>query len=190
MASRIKGITVEIGGDTTGLEKALKNVNSTIKSTQSELKDVDRLLKLAPSNTELLTQKQKLLKDAISSTSEKLETRKEAQKQAKEQLENGELGQDKYDALQREIIETDDFEDTEQACACSVSYSAKESALRISLGNSSFNLIRQCRKDALNDGEHIRLATVGSHIQTAVYLNHNGAYMYVAVQMLHRYHRP
>ena len=99
MASRIKGITVEIGGDTTGLEKALKNVNSTIKSTQSELKDVERLLKLDPSNTELLTQKQKLLK--------------EAQKQAKEQLENGELGQDKYDALQRELIETDDFEETE-----------------------------------------------------------------------------
>lgn len=107
MASRIKGITVEIGGDTTGLEKALKGVNSAIKTTQSELKDVERLLKLDPSNTELLTQKQKLLKDAISSTSEKLETLKEAQKQAKEQLERGELGQDKYDALQREIVETE-----------------------------------------------------------------------------------
>lgn len=107
MASRIKGITVEISGDTTGLEKALKGVNSAIKTTQSELKDVERLLKLDPSNTELLTQKQKLLKDAISSTSEKLETLKEAQKQAKEQLERGELGQDKYDALQREIIETE-----------------------------------------------------------------------------------
>lgn len=176
MASRIKGITVEIGGDTTGLEKALKNVNSTIKRTQSELKDVERLQKLDPSNTELLTQKQKLLK--------------EAQKQAKEQLENGELGQDKYDALQRELIETDDFEETEQACACSVSYSAKESALRNSLGNSSFNLLHQRRKDALNDGEHIRLATVGSHIQTAVYLNHNGANICVTVQMLHRHHRP
>lgn len=107
MAGRIKGITVEIGGDTTGLEKALKGVNSAIKTTQSELKDVERLLKLDPSNTELLTQKQKLLKDAISSTSEKLETLKEAQKQAKEQLERGELGQDKYDALQREIVETE-----------------------------------------------------------------------------------
>ena len=83
MASRIKGITVEIGGDTTGLEKALKGVNSSIKTTQSALKD------------------------AIASTSEKLETLKEAQKQAKEQLERGELGQDKYDALQREIVETE-----------------------------------------------------------------------------------
>ena len=107
MAGRIKGITVEIGGDTTGLEKALKQVNSTIKTTQSELKDVERLLKLDPSNTQLLAQKQKDLKDAIGATSEKLNTLKEAQRQAKEQLENGDLGQDKYDALQREIIETE-----------------------------------------------------------------------------------
>ena len=87
MASRIKGITVEIGGDTTGLDKALKTVNSTIKNTQSALKDVQRLLKLDPSNTELLTQKQRLLKEAVASTSEKLEALKEAQRQAKQQLE-------------------------------------------------------------------------------------------------------
>ena len=107
MASRIKGITIEIGGDTTGLDKALKSVNSSITHTQSALKDVNKLLKLDPSNTELLTQKQKLLKDAISSTKEKLDALKQAQAQAKEQLENGDLGQDKYDALQREIIETE-----------------------------------------------------------------------------------
>ena len=107
MAGRIKGITVEIGGDTTGLEKALKNVNSTIKNTQSQLKDVNRLLKLDPSNTELLSQKQRALKDAIGATKEKLDSLKQAQEQAKQQLENGDLGQDKYDALQREIIETE-----------------------------------------------------------------------------------
>ena len=107
MASRIKGITVEIGGDTTGLQNALKQVNSSIKSTQSALKDVNKLLKLDPTNTELLSQKQKLLKDAISATSEKLQSLKTAQEQAKAQLENGTLGQDKYDALQREIAETE-----------------------------------------------------------------------------------
>lgn len=107
MAGRIKGITIEIGGDTTGLDKALKNVNSSIKTTQSQLKDVGKLLKLDPAGTELLTQKQKLLKEAISSTKEKLDTLKTAQEQAKAQLENGTLGQDKYDALQREIIETE-----------------------------------------------------------------------------------
>ena len=108
MASRIKGITVEIGGDTTGLDKALKSVNTTIKNTQSSLKDVNKLLKLDPSNTELLSQKQKLLKDAIDATKEKLDSLKAAQEQAKAQLESGDLGQDKYDALQREIIETEE----------------------------------------------------------------------------------
>lgn len=108
MANRIKGITVEIGGDTTGLDKALKSVNTSIKSTQSALKDVNRLLKLDPSNTELLSQKQRLLKDAIGATKEKLDSLKAAQEQAKKQLENGELGQDKYDALQREIVEAEE----------------------------------------------------------------------------------
>ena len=105
---RIKGITVEIGGDTTGLDKALKGVNSTIKTTQSSLKDVNKLLKLDPANTNLVTQKQKLLKDAVNATKEKLEALKTAQEQARQQLENGTLGQDKYDALQREIIETEE----------------------------------------------------------------------------------
>ena len=108
MASRIKGITVEIGGDTTGLDKALKGVNSTIKTTQSSLKDVNKLLKLDPANTNLVTQKQKLLKDAVNATKEKLEALKTAQEQARQQLEEGTLGQDKYDALQREIIETEE----------------------------------------------------------------------------------
>ena len=66
-------------------------------------------MKLDPANTELLAQKQKLLKDAIGSTKEKLDALKTAQEQAKQQLENGDLGQDKYDALQREIIETEEY---------------------------------------------------------------------------------
>lgn len=62
---RIKGITIAIGGDTQGLDKALSSVNKNIKSTQSQLKDVERLLKIDPSNTELLAQKQRLLAQAI-----------------------------------------------------------------------------------------------------------------------------
>ena len=73
MASRIQGITVEIGGDTTKLSKALESVNKSIKGTQSGLKDVNKLLKLDPSNTELVVQKQKMLKDAIEATKEKAE---------------------------------------------------------------------------------------------------------------------
>ena len=73
MANRIKGITVEIGGDTTKLSKALEGINKTIKTTQTQLKDVEKLLKLDPKNTELLSQKQKLLADSISATKDKLE---------------------------------------------------------------------------------------------------------------------
>ena len=107
MANRIKGITVEIGGDTTKLQTALKGVNGQIKNTQAALKDVERLLKLDPSNTTLLAQKQKLLTQAIGETKEKLETLKLAAQQANEQLQKGEITQEQYDALQREIAETE-----------------------------------------------------------------------------------
>ena len=107
MASRIAGITVEIGGDTTKLSKALESVNKTIKTTQSELKDVNKLLKLDPSNTETVTQKQRMLKDAIEATKEKLTTLKTAAEQANQQLADGKITQDQYDALQREIVETE-----------------------------------------------------------------------------------
>ena len=105
--NRIKGITVEINGDVTGLDKALKDVNSTISATSKQLADVQRLLKLDPTNTTLLAQKQELLKEKISATKDKLEALKTAQEQAKRQLESGDLGKDKYDALQREIVATE-----------------------------------------------------------------------------------
>jgi phage-related minor tail protein len=85
-ASRIKGITVEIGGDTTKLQTALKGVNAEIKNTQSQLKDVEKLLKLDPGNIKLLTQKQKLLSSAVSETKEKLATLKTAAEQANQAL--------------------------------------------------------------------------------------------------------
>ena len=107
MANRIKGITVEIGGDTTKLTKALSGVDKQIRTTQSSLKDVERLLKLDPSNTELVSQKQKLLADAIQITKSRLDTLKTAAQQAYAQLENGKISQEQFDALQREIIDTE-----------------------------------------------------------------------------------
>lgn len=106
-ANRIKGITVEIGGDTTKLQTALKGVNTEIRNTQSQLRDVEKLLKLDPGNTELLAQKHRLLGDAVKETKEKLETLKTAAEQANTALANGEISQEQYDALQREIIETE-----------------------------------------------------------------------------------
>lgn len=102
--TKVRGITIEIGGDTTGLSKALTSINKEIGSTQRQLKDVEKLLKLDPTNTELLEQKQRLLSDRIGETKTKLEALKEAQKQAGEELKRTGEGQEAYDALTREII--------------------------------------------------------------------------------------
>ena len=106
MASRIKGITVEIGGDTTKLTDALRDVNNEVYNTQAQLKDVEKLLKLDPSNTELLAQKQRILNEEVQATKDKLEALREAGERASEALKAETITKDQYDALQREIIET------------------------------------------------------------------------------------
>ena len=106
MASRVKGIVVEIGGDTTGLDKALKDTNKQINNTQSYLKDVERLLKLDPTNTTLLEQKQRLLAQAVSDTGGKLKILQHAEKQVQDQFKKGDVSRDQYEALQREIVAT------------------------------------------------------------------------------------
>ena len=117
MADRIKGITVEIGGDTTGLSKALSGVNKEIRNTQSQLTDVNRLLKLDPTNSELLSQKQKLLSQAVGETKEKLTQLKSVQDQMDAGLKNGSVTQEQYDAWQREIIATEqELKGLEQQC--------------------------------------------------------------------------
>ena len=104
----IQGITIEIGGDTTKLQDALKGVESKLKDTQAALKDVNKLLKLDPGNVELLTQKQKLLTDSIQGTEEKLKVLRDASEQAAAAMADGdEKAAREYDALQREIIETE-----------------------------------------------------------------------------------
>lgn len=107
MADRIKGITVVLGGDTTGLNKALSGTNKEIQNTQTQLRDVERLLKLDPTNTTLLEQKQRLLAEAVGETKTKLDTLKTAEKQVQEQFKKGEVSQEQYDGLQREIAATE-----------------------------------------------------------------------------------
>lgn len=104
---QIKGLTVEIGGDTSSLGKALESITKKGKSLSSELGSINKLLKLDPSNTELLAQKQKILADAISNTEEKLGVLREAEKQAQAQFERGEISAEQYRALQREVIATE-----------------------------------------------------------------------------------
>lgn len=100
MASRISGITIEIGGDTTKLQSALKGVDSTLRTTQNNLRDINKLLKLDPKNTELLSQKQKQLETAIKSTKDRLKELKDAQSSVSK-------GTQEWDSLQREIIDTE-----------------------------------------------------------------------------------
>lgn len=104
---RIKGLSIQIDGDTTGLTEALHDVNKSITSTQAQLKDVEKLLKLDPENVELLSQKQDLLTQAVSKTEEKLNVLKEAAAQAQDQLAEGKISQEQFNALQREIASTE-----------------------------------------------------------------------------------
>lgn len=107
MAGSIKGIIVEIGGDTSGLQKALSKVNSATSSLSKELRGINSLLKLDPSNTTLLSQKQKVLAENIETTGKKLEELKKAQELADETiLQGGEVSQENYRSLQREIEAT------------------------------------------------------------------------------------
>lgn len=105
-ASRIKGITIELNGDATGLQDALKGVNGSLDNTQKALSDVTKLLKLDPKNTALVEQKQKLLADAVEQTREKLDALESAQEQVQQAFDKGELGEDKYLAFQRELEAT------------------------------------------------------------------------------------
>lgn len=103
----IKGLTVEIGGDTTQLGKALQNVEDKSRDLSSELGQINKLLKMDPGNADLLAQKQKVLADAVENTSKKLDTLKEAERQVQAQFERGEASEEQVRALQREIVATE-----------------------------------------------------------------------------------
>ncbi|OTW72663.1 hypothetical protein BK727_07215 [Bacillus thuringiensis serovar roskildiensis] len=103
MAGRIKGITIEIAGETTGLQNALKDVNKRSNDLTKELKDVERLLKFDPGNVEALAQKQQLLTQQIENTTQKLDKLKAAEQQVQAQFQNGKISEEQYRAFRREI---------------------------------------------------------------------------------------
>lgn len=107
MADKLKGITVEISGETTGLTNALRDVNQESRSIQGELSEVQKLLKFNPDNAELLAQRQTLLNRQIENTSEKLNRLKSVQNQVQDQFDRGDLGEEEYRRFQREIIATE-----------------------------------------------------------------------------------
>lgn len=107
MAGNLKGLTIELAGDTTKLDKALKDIDAKTSSLSRELGQINKLLKLDPTNVSLLAQKQKVLSEAIENTSKKLDTLKDAEKQVQAQFERGEASEEQVRALQREIIATE-----------------------------------------------------------------------------------
>lgn len=107
MAGNIKGITIEIGGDTKGLDSALKSVTSQSVALGKDLKTVNQLLKLDPGNVELVAQKQQILAQSVQATAEKLAILRAAQEQVKQQFENGEISREQYIAFQEELVRTE-----------------------------------------------------------------------------------
>lgn len=106
MAGKIKGITIEIGGDTAPLQKALQGVNREATTSTRELKQIDNALKFDTGNVTLLTQKQEVLAKQVTTTKEKLEILRQAQSQVEAQFQKGEIGADQYRAFQRELETT------------------------------------------------------------------------------------
>jgi phage-related minor tail protein len=108
MAGSIKGIIVEIGGDTSNLQKALSKVNSETSSLSKELKGINTLLKFDPKNTELLAQKQQVVTEQIAKTEEKLQDLQTTYKQAVEAEANGsKISEENWRNIQREIVATE-----------------------------------------------------------------------------------
>lgn len=131
-STKVRGITIELGADTSGLSKALKGVNTEIGKTQKDLKDVERLLKLDPSNTELLAQKQKLLSDRVEETKTKLDALKQAQESIDLSTEDG---QRQYDALTREIVSCEN--ELKQAEKAASGFNATAQKISVAAGNMS-----------------------------------------------------
>ena len=145
-STKVRGITIELGADASGISKALSGVNKELSSTQKQLKDVERLLKLDPTNTDLLKQKQELLAKSVSDTSTKLEALKKAQEEvSKTMAETGE-GKEQYDALTREIASTElQLKEAQQAASSFNATAAKISTTAANISD-KFGTVAQKTK--------------------------------------------
>ena len=174
----IRGLTVEIGGDTTKLGAALKNVESKSKSLSGELNAINRLLKLDPTNTELLAQKQQVLSEAISATREKLAALKEAENQVQEQFARGEISAEHYRTFQREITATeaklkeyeDAAKDTDEALenlgkgAKTAEQRTKELAERSGLAEKDLDALKDKANDVADKGLRVLAAAAAAAV--------------------------
>lgn len=171
MAKGIKGITVEIGGDTTKLGRALEDVNKKTRDLTGELKGVNSLLKMDPGNITLLAQKQDILNEAIGETKSKLETLKNAQDQVQKQFESGEIGADQYRDFQREIIATEnklsslqtELKDTDEKVE-KLGEKAKKSGKDAEDGSEGFTIMKGAVADLASNAIQSAIGAIGDFI--------------------------
>lgn len=104
---KIKGLTVQIGADTSNFNKAMEESNKKSRSLKSELSEVERLLKLDPTNVELVAQKQKILTEQVEESSKRLDILKQAQDEVNQKFKSGEIGEETYRNFQREVIKAE-----------------------------------------------------------------------------------
>ena len=171
MAKKLKGITIEIGGDTTKLGQALEDVNKKTSDLTGELKGVNALLKMDPKNITLLTQKQDILNGAIGETKKKLETLKNAQDQVQKQFESGEIGADQYRDFQREIIATEsklsslqsELKDTDEKVE-KLGKKAKKSGKNAKDGSEGFTVMKGAVADLASNAIQNAIGAIGDFI--------------------------
>lgn len=158
---KVQGITIKIGGDTTGLEKSLNSVNKEVKSTQKQLKDVEKLLKLDPKNTELLAQKQKLLGDNVKNTEAKLKQLTEAKKQFDATASETDKQSAGYMALSREIIATQQALDKAKKDASEFSINMQKAQATLDAVSSKADKVAQATKGLSAVGGGVVAGLVG-----------------------------
>ena len=146
MADRMKGITIVLDGDATPLQKSLTEANKTIKTTQQQLKDVEKLLKLDPTNVELLAQREKLLAKSVEEVRKKLDMLKDAEAKAQQQFKEGKISEEQYDALKREIIATEqELKRLEKASAQANATLARVGAVAQEISNKTGDLAEKTK---------------------------------------------
>lgn len=159
--AKIQGITIKIGGDTSGLEKSLNSVNKEVKSTQKQLKDVEKLLKLDPTNTELLAQKQKLLSDNVKNTENKLKELTEAKKKFDATATETDKQSEGYMALSREIVATEQALAKAKAQASGFSVNMEKAKATLDQVSSKAEKVAQATKGLSMVGGGVATALVG-----------------------------
>lgn len=156
MAGTIRGITIEIGGDTTKLGKAIEDSEKKSRSLQTELRQVEKLLQFDPSNVDLLSQKQEILTQNIDKTSQKLTVLKEAESQVIAQFEKGEVAEEQVRALQREIIKTEGVLDSMKSELSSTETALKSLADGTDDAETQTDEYKQSVEDATNELEDFK----------------------------------